>query len=51
MLGLGACGVKGPLEPPPDAEPSEVRTPGARSAPPAEGEAPSEPFVLDRLLI
>lgn len=34
-LGLAACGARGPLEPPPDAQ----------STPP-----PEEPFVLDKLV-
>ena len=50
LLGLAACGVRGAPEPPPDADPAEVREPGARPPPPREGERPDEPFILDRLL-
>lgn len=49
-LGLAACGVKGPLEPPPDVEPSEVRDPSPRTPPP-DGAAPDRPFILDGLLL
>lgn len=49
-LTLGACGVKGPPEPPPDADPEDIRVPGS-SAPPPDGEAPEDPFILDGLLI
>ncbi len=49
LLGLAGCGVKGTPEPPPDAEPEEIRAPGPQTPPP-EGERPEEPFILDGLL-
>jgi predicted small lipoprotein YifL len=54
---LAACGVKGPLEPPPSATRAETpadpdaapaRTMRGRSATPIE--RPDEPFILDSLL-
>lgn len=47
---LGGCGVKGAPEPPPDVPPEDVRSPAPRTPPP-EGEEPSEPFILDPLLL
>ena len=41
-LGLSACGVKGPLEPPPGATPPP--------APGPDGKVPHQPFPLDRIL-
>jgi predicted small lipoprotein YifL len=53
VAGLGACGVKGPLEPPVAAK-SEGEAKSADSAAAGENSAaapkPHEPFVLDGLL-
>lgn len=47
---LAACGVKGDLDPPPDADPATVRNPKIDLPPPEDGTPPSRPFVLDGLL-
>lgn len=49
-LGLGACGRRGNLEPPPDAAAEDVRLPVEEPRPPEEGQSPSRPFILDGLL-
>lgn len=52
-LGLSACGVKGPLEPPMqakaegEAKSADAADPGSNSAAPPK---PHEPFILDKLL-
>lgn len=52
-LGFAGCGVKGPLEPPPDAKLSgQARSPDAQD-PGSNSDAPKKPhegFVLDPLL-
>lgn len=52
-LTLGACGVKGPLDPPAQAK-AEGQTKSAEAAAAGENSAappkPHEPFVLDGLL-
>ncbi|ESR26371.1 LPS translocon maturation chaperone LptM [Lutibaculum baratangense] len=50
-LGLTACGRKGDLEPPPQANPEDVRVYEERPVPPPDGQRPSRPFVLDGLLL
>jgi predicted small lipoprotein YifL len=50
---LGACGIKGPLESPPEAKAAEQATAGADSGQgKAEGSTakPHKPFILDGLL-
>jgi predicted small lipoprotein YifL len=50
---LGACGIKGPLESPPESKAAEQATAGADSGQgKAEGAAPKphKPFILDGLL-
>jgi predicted small lipoprotein YifL len=50
---LGACGIKGPLEAPPEAKATEQATAGAESGQgKAEGSTakPHKPFILDGLL-
>lgn len=49
---VAGCGIKpSQLEPPADADPAEVRDPLEKRAPPAEGEKPDKPFILDGLLM
>jgi predicted small lipoprotein YifL len=52
-LGFAGCGVKGPLEPPPEAKMSgQARSPDAQD-PGSNSDAPKKPhegFVLDPLL-
>ncbi|MEQ1715056.1 MAG: lipoprotein [Hyphomicrobium sp.] len=52
--GLTACGVRGPLEPPPEAIAEGQPTKSAESAAAGENSAakpkPHEPFILDKLL-
>lgn len=50
-LALSACGRRGPLEPPPEADPQDVRLPTERPTPPPEGQRPERPFILDGLLM
>lgn len=50
-LALGGCGVKGPLEPPPEVTAAQAH-PGEKAAKPKDtGPAkPDRPFILDGLL-
>lgn len=51
-LAVAACGVRpSNLEPPPGADPAEVRDPMAPRTPPRDGEKPDKPFILDGLLM
>ena len=52
-LTLSACGLKGPLDPPPAATPAQVQADGKPAAPPpaeAETPPPRKRFFLDWLL-
>jgi predicted small lipoprotein YifL len=50
-LALGACGVKGPLEPPPEVTAAQTH-PGDKGAKPRDTGPvkPDRPFILDGLL-
>lgn len=48
-LALAGCGVKGPLEPPPDSPPLQPRADGSKVRDPGPVK-PDRPFVLDGLL-
>jgi predicted small lipoprotein YifL len=56
VFALAACGVKGPLEPPPGATPAQTTAapspdaPSLRARRPPPPERPDQPFVLDSLL-
>jgi predicted small lipoprotein YifL len=53
-LSLTACGLKGPLDPPPGATPEQTQLDGQRTTPPPEGEtqprSPRKRIFLDWLL-
>ena len=49
-LAVTACGRRGPLDPPPEAAPENVRVPAPIPTPPPEDQRPSRPYVLDGLL-
>ncbi len=48
MLMVAACGRKGPLDLPEGR--TEISPPPSSQQVPAEGERPSDPFILDALL-
>ena len=56
LFALAACGVKGPLEPPPSAAPAQTTAtpspdaPSLRARRPPPVERPDKPFLLDSLL-
>ena len=49
VVGLSACGVKGPLEPPAKAKKEGTAQTGA-GTPGTESKGPHRSFILDRLL-
>jgi hypothetical protein len=49
---VAGCGIKpAQLDPPPNANPADVRDPAAKYPPPKDGEKPDKPFILDGLLM
>lgn len=49
VVGLAACGVRGPLEPPPKAKKEGTAQTGA-GTPGTKSEGAHRPFILDRVL-
>ncbi|MGI9568960.1 MAG: LPS translocon maturation chaperone LptM, partial [Desulfobulbia bacterium] len=49
LIGIAGCGIKGPLEPPPEASAGSGET-GAGTPGTKQEDSSHDPFVLDRIL-